>query len=424
MKDENFNNYELGLDKFISQYKNHLEMIKSNRQGKNHYSCNTGKSKDASISLTRDNFFSEESISNTNLNFSPNKNDKNDNFNYVYEENEKLKKKVLALTMELENKEELKVRNENLQKEINKLITAELNLQREKSELISKLKNEEVSSNNAQLKNIQNYYEEKINSRDQDIYYLKSKINEDTSKKNILNNLIVFIKKNMKLLDNNKKFENVILENYNSDDFENLLREIDILISTLINDNTDLVKRFSSSEFSNDLVESLKIKKLNILIDDLKIENSLLKNQINNLLKENSNYNANNNNKIKQKVPDNKDKVEHTTKINKKKKISKDTSFSNNISESFTKNKPPLAKQNSVKFIHQRTKTENNLKLTKIHDINETEGLTSELNQLEELKRKIKDLESKIGEINKDEKEKRIVDSLRDFRVRNMSPSN
>lgn len=44
--------------------------------------------------------------------------------------------------------------------------------------------------------------------------------------------------------------------------------------------------------------------------------------------------------------------------------------------------------------------------------------------QLEKLKNKIKDLENKIGEINKDDKEKKIIDSLREFRKRNISPNN
>jgi hypothetical protein len=46
-----------------------------------------------------------------------------------------------------------------------------------------------------------------------------------------------------------------------------------------------------------------------------------------------------------------------------------------------------------------------------------------DFNQLERLKNKIKDLESKIGEINKDDKDKRIIDSLREFRKKNISPN-
>lgn len=54
------------------------------------------------------------------------------------------------------------------------------------------------------------------------------------------------------------------------------------------------------------------------------------------------------------------------------------------------------------------------------YDTNEIQvNINSEIKQLELLKNKIKELESKIGEINNDNKERLIIDSLKDFRNRN-----
>jgi flagellar motility protein MotE (MotC chaperone) len=76
----------------------------------------------------------------------------------------------------------------------------------------------------------------------------------------------------------------------------------------------------------------------------------------------------------------------------------------------------------NFRFIHRKYKYFIiNLKETTNID-KESDSINTELKQLEKLKSKIKDLENKIGEINKDEKEKKIIDSLREFRNRNMSP--
>jgi hypothetical protein len=73
---------------------------------------------------------------------------------------------------------------------------------------------------------------------------------------------------------------------------------------------------------------------------------------------------------------------------------------------------------------NMKDSTENNFfqKNTLVIKAEESKLITNnELEKLEVLKNKIKQLESKISEINKDEKEKKIIDSLREFRHRNIS---
>lgn len=63
------------------------------------------------------------------------------------------------------------------------------------------------------------------------------------------------------------------------------------------------------------------------------------------------------------------------------------------------------------------------VKIEKTNELNFTRSKASkqfkvktDITQLEKLKSKIRELENKIGEINKDQKEKEIIESIKDYR--------
>jgi len=467
------------------------------------------------------------------------------------EENLRLNRKITELIKNNEKVEELMTRNDRLKCELNNLIESESKLKREladsyarydllekRSKMLEELElkyNEDNSKLKYKLKEVESFYEHKIKNENEQVYIVNNKLNEQEKEmedyKHILEKFNLFIKNNLRHFKDeiNIREEDIegkcILKN---SEYDLCFASIEKFINKLKYDNTELVKYINKKLNKNhkeDKEYLNKIQNLNEKINDLKLENSILKNQLNNLIEEQNpsrrvesirvienDYNSEVNIKRKKKVY--KESFEKNTssnsynpsraltplkaltvktvKNNKKNNAVKimDDSQSNYDSEvstskggqrSQSKNKKishfPQKKriesaseyenvaQTQSKNLHYNTLTpiqfynqdndkefhnksyspkrgliSKNEEGTHINQSNndginistypdmrshkEVHGeftLSKDLSQLEGLKYKIKELESKILEINKDDKEKQIIDSIREYRNRNIT---
>lgn len=427
-------------------------------------------------------------------------------FNLVSEENAKLQEKINELGIELTNYEELNKKYESIQREVLKLNSIECT-QKEEIKNTQTQYDTEINKIKTKLQDLENYYEDVIKSKDHEIEVLNKKLNlfidrlendsnqtsennnvisyseqiflDNENKNKIIQLLTIFFKRNYKYLDqessdNKGSFPRIDWSALEIKDFEYTFISFEKFIHKLLKDNTDLVRHFHENKdqitFRGD---NEKIKKLNQAIEDLKIENNLLKNQLNNLLETQKKCSEN---KKQRKTPVNQifnesgpelknrvkfvnnfDSETEKSEKNKKKKNKKkkDKEKETDRSLDYVINKRPIIKP--IKYEQENTNISNSIpcnttkkelfinnesvnmplqnclssriNLHTIQHVKETtnidkesDSINTELKQLEKLKSKIKDLENKIGEINKDEKEKKIIDSLREFRNRNMSP--
>jgi hypothetical protein len=551
MKDENFSQYENHIDSLISQYKTQLESIKTSRQNKfngnsNSFVCadlnninnlnsiRPSESQSSKITLiskqikhveespinnraSTSKFIDESYSIVSQKNTSPNNSPKNskiiknagkvtssvslqNKLNYVNEENEKLQEKINELSKELETKEEINKKCENLQNEVKKLNSIESALKEE----IEKRQNQydtEIEKIKNRLQDLDNYYDGVVKSKDHEIEILNNKIillteriendsnhvpihdhihshNEENfleneNKNKIIQLLTIFFKRNFKYLDQEvtSTTGNYIQPDWSAleiKDFECTFISFEKFIHKLLKDNTDLLRHLNENKEQISFRENNpKIKKLNQAIEDLKVENNLLKNQMNNLLesqkkavenkkskkvnysftesggdtKNRVNYannldseNENSEKKIKKKNKKKKEKennrsIDHI--IPKRPIIKPIKNDQENISTSIpvSRTMKEQSRNNEIKTLSVQPSFSSRINLNTIQQVTQTtniekesDSINTELKQLEKLKSKIKDLENKIGEINKDEKEKKIIDSLREFRNRNMSP--
>lgn len=526
LDEKNFNEYESHLDSLINQYKSQLENIKNNRQNKSilngrniHSDLSTitvdnksSKSNILSNSPSKTSIHSnqkkssqnllEDRIINLNNNNKPQINQSQismtsnlTNFNQkmstLTEENLKLNRKITELSKQVENKEELLIKCERLQSELNKSANSEVILKQEKQELelkinelenkIHKLNNREtvfdqdMERMNEKIKDVEKYFEELMRNKDEEVEYLNKKVNDCNGENNkriiVIQKLNSFLKKTMKHM-HDKSLQYTYEENMKISDYENCFNLIEQFIGKIMQDNSDLVRHLNKVISRNEAEEeSVKVKKLNLTIDDLRVENSLLKSQLSNLIDNNkktinnsshkSTLSHNNSNKkvlISPPESETERKEKKKKKQHQKKKKVEDTSgYNSEVSEYEKSNRSyvsnldskrkrpifsplpsaklvkenyianPISPSNDAVNMLSPSNQQFNFVKNQINNVeNESKGRDQEsgheIFQLEKLKNKIKELESKIGEINKDEKEKQIIDSLREYRNRNISP--
>lgn len=187
---------------------------------------------------------------------------------------------------------EYKIKSERLQAEINKY--ANLDLGYKKENLIIQSKNDEltlklnklyekeqryddeIKNMNSKIADVERHYEDVIREKEEEIAYVNKKLNNtdnDMTRNNIIiEKLTDFINKNLKYLTNKEDDHNYNNSSFKLAEIEGFLSNIDKFIQRIINDNRVLMNKLN--EFNE---EKTNTKKVNEMINDLKVENTLLK---------------------------------------------------------------------------------------------------------------------------------------------------